>query len=77
MKKQREVTIRTKELDYVMCNLCGGEVKKDAFGHFEEYLSIEKQWGYGSEYDGETHNIDICHECYKKFLATLEIPPVF
>ena len=64
------------ELASVQCNACGASINKNDFGYFDEYLSIEKHWGYPSEFDGETHNIDICEDCYKKLLQGLAIKPI-
>lgn len=75
MKELNEiVTNRTViKIQKITCNICGEEIKLNDFGYFNDYLSIEKRWGYGSKYDNEVHKIDICESCYDKFMNTLAI----
>ena len=70
-----EKTIVKPALTDVTCNVCGRGVSKDAFGYFEDHLSICKNWGYHSPYDGETHAIDLCIDCYQGWVDGFEIPP--
>ena len=46
------------------CNMCGKRIKEEAGILKEDYLVIEKKWGYFSEKDGEIHKIRLCEECY-------------
>jgi hypothetical protein len=55
--------------------MCGKNIGKNEWGYFDEHLSISNPWGFGSEFDGETHQIDICMHCYKKFIDSLTIKP--
>ena len=59
----------------VRCNLCGRTVEKNSIGYFEDHVSLTKMWGYHSPYDGESHAIDLCVDCYKGWTAKFEIPP--
>ena len=64
------------EVDIVestLCNMCGEQLIVNDFGYTEDYLSIQKTWGFGSEMDGQTHNIDLCINCYKKFISEFRI----
>ncbi len=58
----------------VKCNCCGKTIKKDGLGHIADYLSIEKRWGYGSDFDNEVHSFDICEQCYKKIISKFKLP---
>jgi predicted transposase YbfD/YdcC len=70
-------------IDGIYCNKCGRQIK-NKYGRAEasifgltdltERLSIEKHWGYNSQYDGEVHNIDICEDCYAEWIGTFSIP---
>lgn len=75
MRTYKETTVREKRLDTVVCNMCGEEIGKNEFGYTHEHVTLEKQWGYGSPRDGETHHIDICQQCYEKLLSQMKIPP--
>ncbi len=74
MRVYKTVAIKKQELDEVICNLCGDHIKKDAFGNFEDYLEINKTWGYASNRDGETHRIDICQKCFEKLIQQFKLP---
>lgn len=43
----------------------------------EDFIKIEKTWGYFSKKDGETHQIWLCEDCYdtmrRQFGLTVEI----
>ena len=68
MKKYTEVLQNKKTLSEVICNSCGNGIEKTDCGRFHEYLSVEKTWGYLSEFDGEVHEFDLCIGCYKKII---------
>lgn len=63
------------EVADVRCNDCGRHVAKDVTGYFEDHISLTKDWGYHSPYDGQSHTIDLCIDCYKSWTAQFEIPP--
>ena len=73
MKEYQEkvVTTTTKELTSVICNCCGKEIIKN---RLNDYLSIDKQWGYESPWDTDTHKFDICENCYSKWISSFKIP---
>jgi len=75
MKVFLERTASVEELTDVRCNSCGRDVDKEPFGYFEDHISLSKTWGYHSPFDGETHIIDICLDCYQDWIAGFEIPP--
>ncbi len=75
MKNYKKIKSSKIVVDTIFCNMCGEKIEKDKFGYEADYLSIEKTWGFGSEYDNNTHNIDICQKCYKKFIDNLKIKP--
>lgn len=75
MKNFKQVTIYTDKLESVFCNLCGSEIKKNQFGYFDDYLSVNKTWDYDSNFDGLTHSFDLCQNCYKNLIAQMKIKP--
>jgi hypothetical protein len=76
MKLFSEKTVVRQELSDVRCNACGRGVGKDASGYLLDHVSLSKQWGYHSPFDGEAHAIDLCVECYRSWITAFEIPPV-
>ncbi len=63
------------ELTGVRCNKCGRDLQKNEAGYFEDYLQIEKTWGYHSPMDGDRHEIDLCIDCYSNWVKEFKIPP--
>lgn len=58
----------------IMCNMCGKKINDKIGNDMEEYVSLEKNWGYFSNKDSETHTMNICEQCYDIFIAQLKIP---
>ena len=48
MRQYQTVEKQTTEAIRIVCDCCGKEIKKEK----EDYLEIEKTWGYFSEKDG-------------------------
>ena len=55
-------------VDKYICNKCGKEIKN------EDYLSVEKRWGYFSKKDNEVHRFELCEACYDEWISTFQIP---
>ena len=77
MKTRETVEVKKQEtiIQDIFCNICEEKIHKNEHGYFDDFLSIEKTWGYFSPFDGETHCIDICISCYKTLLDSLKIKP--
>jgi hypothetical protein len=77
MKKYNEVKQSEKVIKViseVICNCCGKSIDKTDTGRFHDYLSVEKSWGYLSEFDCEVHKFDLCVDCYKNILDKFSVP---
>lgn len=60
------------------CNVCGEAIVADVdeTQDKQDYLHIEKQWGYFSNgKDCITHKADICEDCWDRIRAQFVIPP--
>ena len=54
----------------IICHCCGKIIGS------EDYLHIEKNWGYFSRgKDGEKHVINICEDCYDHWIRTFKHSP--
>lgn len=58
-----------KKNDRIYCNRCGKEIVRHMESAHEDFLHVEKKWGYFSGKDGESHSFDLCEACYDKLLA--------
>lgn len=56
-----------------MCNKCGKPF--DIFDRQEDF-SIYRHIGYGSKYDGDKLELDICCNCMDKFIDSCKISPI-
>ena len=51
------------------CNCCGKEIPKKEGIYREDFLVVEKEWGYFSKKDGEVHHFNICETCYDQWVC--------
>jgi len=63
-----------KELEIIICNKCGKEIKVHNDVPEEDSIEIQKRWGYFSKKDNEEHAFDLCEKCYDEFVADFQIP---
>ena len=63
-----------KELLEIYCNKCGKKVTVNNGIVKEGVFSITYGWGFFSGKDGETHNLDLCEECYDELIKSFIIP---
>ena len=57
----------------IVCNMCGKEF--DIWDKQEDF-SIHKKCGYGTKYDGETLNLDICCDCMEQIIGACRVSPI-
>ena len=62
----------TEMTEKVICNCCGKEIEKNAHGYMNDYIHIEKTWGYASENDGKEDTADICEKCWRKIMESFK-----
>ncbi len=58
----------------VCCQKCGREIPPDVKNKGAGSCTIETDWGYFSNKDGEHHKFHICEECYDEWVKTFQIP---
>ncbi len=57
---------------FCYCNKCG----KQLTGKDSGWMSINDQLGYGSKYDMEDLQLDLCYNCLDMFIDSCKIKPV-
>lgn len=75
MKHYKTIQIQKQVPDHIICNCCGQKIRITGQQPYPEYVSIRKEWGYNSPYDGEVHEIDLCQDCYQKWIRTFRFSP--
>ena len=61
------------QLEKIICNCCKKEIKPENNIWKEDFISIDKKWGYFSNKDGENHHLDLCESCYEKWISNMQI----
>lgn len=54
------------------CNCCGKSIQDNGQ---EDYLVINKQWGFFSGKDLEQHQFVVCEPCYDEWVRHFVYPP--
>jgi hypothetical protein len=57
----------------ITCNCCGTEIRKCG-NRYEDYLHIQKSWGYLSDRDGITEEMNICADCLRRWESGFAVP---
>lgn len=58
----------------VQCNCCKKELQIEDGIIKEGCFSVDYTWGYFSKKDGMCHKLDLCEDCYDRFVQELDIP---
>ncbi|MGI6094453.1 MAG: hypothetical protein ACOYBL_03375 [Lachnospiraceae bacterium] len=72
MRKYKSSQIE--QLEQVCCNQCGKALRVENGIIMEGVFHGAIDWGYFSDYDGESHSFDLCEDCYKKMISKFQIP---
>ncbi len=56
------------------CNKCGKKIRQDFDMRREDCIFVEKNWGYFSRKDGQTHQFCLCEDCYDEWVMSFKIP---
>lgn len=59
----------------LICNGCGRSLRQENGIYREDFVRIQKKWGYFSSKDMEKHTLILCEECYDNLVKGLAIPP--
>jgi len=62
------------QLISMQCNYCKKELKLEEGIVKEGSFSVDYTWGYFSNKDGLCHKLDLCEDCYDRFIKELGIP---
>lgn len=57
----------------ILCNMCG---KQFDIWDTQEDFSINRRLGYGTKYDGDELQLDLCCDCMEKIIDECKISPI-
>lgn len=66
MRRYEIVTKQIEMIDQIVCDICGVAINKNEHDIFDDFLHIEKTWGYNSNKDGKSYSFDVCEKCFEK-----------
>lgn len=69
MQIMKKIKKNDRAVEKIICNKCGQEIPVLHGRAAAGVCSIHQVWGYGSDKDGEVHQIDICEACYDEWMA--------
>ena len=69
MQKKEERMIKTEVVTEIICDCC----KKSIDTAKNDFIHIEKEWGYFSHKDGEKQEVDLCEKCWDKITEGFKI----
>ena len=72
MRQYRTEKKELNELDKIICNKCGKEIKVTRGVAEEDYLAVEKCWGYFSNKDNQEDRFELCEDCYDELVASFK-----
>ena len=58
----------------IVCNLCGKNIRVENDIPREDFVEINKSWGYFSKKDGKNWKIVLCEKCMDELAERLVIP---
>lgn len=61
-------------MDKIRCNHCARRLESKNGIVREDYIEIQKAWGYFSKNDGITQEFVICEQCAQKLVNSFLIP---
>ncbi len=73
MRQYKENTQQIYEIDKIICNKCGKEIKVTGGVAREDSLHVTKRWGYFSNKDNQEDEFDLCEDCYDDLVASFKI----
>lgn len=73
MRQYKKDTIEVRELDKIICNKCGKEIEVIRGVSQEDFLEVNKRWGYFSNKDNQEDTFDLCEDCYDELVASFKI----
>ena len=57
----------------IICNKCGK--KFDVFDRHEGF-SLQGRFGFGTKFDGENYELDLCCDCMEKLVEECVVSPI-
>ncbi len=73
MRQYHTIMKETNEVAKIVCNKCGREIPVVKGVPQEDFLEVEKRWGYFSGKDDQVDRFELCEDCYDEFVKGFQI----
>lgn len=76
-RKTMRITVKENNRDrilQVVCNCCRRPLPVENGIVLEDYIHVDKAWGYFSECDGEEIAFDLCEDCTRELTKRFRLP---
>jgi len=67
-------TITEEKVTSITCNCCGKVVEGETVEYDSDITELNISFGYGSRFDTNQWNMDICDDCLEKWVSTFKLP---
>lgn len=67
---------RVPRYEEIRCNRCGKSLTLYEGRPLEDFVTVDKTWGYFSSQDGVRVQFDLCEDCVRELMAGFALPPV-
>lgn len=75
IKIQTTEIVKKEEVIEIQCNNCGKSEKGDNISYESTIETWSHSFGYGSKFDGDCIEFELCDKCYKKIIDNFKIKP--
>lgn len=69
------MTLYNKKESFLLCNGCGRKIPILLGDRQEDFLSVDKTWGYFSKRDGIRMRFHLCEDCVNRMIRDFAIAP--
>lgn len=66
---------KQKDITYCQCNKCGKKISKNNYEGLNLMHLFKISFKYGSKYDMEQWNYNLCEDCLLELISSFIIPP--
>jgi len=67
--------VETTSIIAMICNKCGKQEDGENIDNWSTIETWQHNFGYGSRFDTDTIEFELCDGCYQEFIDTFKQPP--
>lgn len=75
IQEEKNISIKKTIIKKIICNCCGKEYDVINECDFSDITPISITFGYGSKFDTDTLEFELCDDCIEKIVSTFKYEP--